>query len=82
MTDQFIMRKLLGNEHDLNNYFEPTLVGLFNKRSDHVNHFEKTVKMFNKLAAKFPPVLKLKLLAEVEKQFVKELKKFCELKNI
>lgn len=38
--------------------------------------------MFHKLPTKLPPVLKLKLLAEVEKQFVRELKKFCDLKKI
>lgn len=38
--------------------------------------------MFQKLPTKYPPVLKLKLLAEVEKQFMRELKKLCDSKKI
>lgn len=39
VTDQFFVGRVLGDNGNLGTYFEPTLVGLFNKRADESNSF-------------------------------------------
>lgn len=39
MTDQFFTGRVLGEKDILDNYFEPTLVGLFNKRAEDASTF-------------------------------------------
>jgi hypothetical protein len=38
MVDNYFLAKILGDQQ-MQSYFQPTIVGLFNKKADQVNYF-------------------------------------------